>query len=159
MTDVDIWMPVFVGDFLKKTGHLSAEEVGAYQRLQLHYWSHGSPLPDDDKRLARITGQSVEEWLGIREIIAGFFNIHGCSWHDHNLEVERKKAASNKSKRIDSAKKAGIASGKARQLQATGGLKIERVVEPEDERVVEPEDERVVELQVNPSPSPSPSPS
>ncbi|MGO4841244.1 DUF1376 domain-containing protein, partial [Rhizobiaceae sp. 2RAB30] len=48
-------MKTYIGDEAAVTGHLTAEEFGAYERLRRHYWQHGG-LPDDEARLTRITG-------------------------------------------------------------------------------------------------------
>ncbi len=42
----DIWMPIFIGDFLADTSHLDAERTGAYLILLFRYWRKG-PLPND----------------------------------------------------------------------------------------------------------------
>lgn len=34
------WMPLYIGDFIADTAHLSAEETGAYILLIMHYWVH-----------------------------------------------------------------------------------------------------------------------
>jgi len=46
-----VWMPMYWGDYLRDTGHLTTTEHGAKIG---HYWVTGKPLPDDDKRLANI---------------------------------------------------------------------------------------------------------
>lgn len=60
MTDL-AWMKTYIGDEAAVTGHLTAEEFGAYERLRRHFWQHGD-LPDDETRLARVTGMEVSRW-------------------------------------------------------------------------------------------------
>lgn len=60
MTDL-AWMRTYVGDEAAVTGHLTAEEFGAYERLRRHYWQHGS-LPEDQHRLIRISGVDRDRW-------------------------------------------------------------------------------------------------
>src|SRR5207342_2665701 len=48
------WMPLFWGDFLANTMHLSAQEAGAYLFLIAHAWEHDGEIPGEKVRLARI---------------------------------------------------------------------------------------------------------
>ncbi|MEJ1367980.1 MAG: DUF1376 domain-containing protein [Candidatus Sedimenticola sp. (ex Thyasira tokunagai)] len=143
---VGIWMPVYIGDFLKTTNHMAAAETGAYIRLCLHYWTTGKPLPDDDTRLARITGQTVEEWLSCRPMVAECYQIEGGSWRNENLENDLQSAIESRRKASAKARKAGLASGKARQKA------IKSKVVPLTPSSI------CVEHELNPSSSPSSSP-
>jgi hypothetical protein len=57
----DIWMPVFIGDYLADTMHLSTEQHGAYLLLLFHLWRRGS-LRDEDAVLAQISGLGESAW-------------------------------------------------------------------------------------------------
>ena len=54
-------MPLWVGDYLADTQHLTCSEHGAYLLLIMAHWSSG-PLPDDDEQLARIARVPMEVW-------------------------------------------------------------------------------------------------
>jgi uncharacterized protein YdaU (DUF1376 family) len=83
------YMPFFVGDYLKETGHLKAEEHGVYLLLIMHYWVKGS-LPNDDEQLARIGKVTPSKWKNMREIINAFFYD---GWHHESLDEQLAKAA------------------------------------------------------------------
>jgi len=65
-------MPLYVGDYLGDTGHLSTTQHGAYLLLMMHYWKKGE-LPNDDKQLAAITKLPLRLWLDSKETLQAFF--------------------------------------------------------------------------------------
>lgn len=48
------WYPFYVGDYARKTAHLSLLEHGAYRLLMDHYYATRSPLPAEPSKLYRI---------------------------------------------------------------------------------------------------------
>lgn len=84
----DTWMPLYWGDYLRDTGHLSTAEHGAYFLLIGHYWTSGKPLPDDDEYLRRIARMTAREWRVSRETLAGFFTISDGLWHHGRVGKE-----------------------------------------------------------------------
>ena len=99
----DTWMPIYWGDYLRDTCHLSAIEHGAYLLIIAHYWTKGGPLKDDDARLARIARLTPEEWKEAKETISDFFSIRNGLWTHKRVDHELANA-----KRITEAKaKAG----------------------------------------------------
>jgi uncharacterized protein YdaU (DUF1376 family) len=86
------WMPMFWGDYLRDTGHLSTAEHGAYMLLIGHYWTTGQPLADNDHTLARITRQTVVAWRKMREAIVAFFTVADGSWHHGRIDAELDRA-------------------------------------------------------------------
>jgi uncharacterized protein YdaU (DUF1376 family) len=99
------WMPLYVGDYLKKTTHLGALESGAYLHLIMDYWSNGK-LPTDERQLARIAKVTDREWSRIRDTIAAFFED---GWRHQRIEEEianaEKVASSNAEKARGAANK------------------------------------------------------
>lgn len=90
----DTWMPMFWGDYLRDTGHLSTTEHGAYLLFIGHYWSSGGPLPDDDAQLARIAKiGSVAKWRKMRPTIAALFKVGDGVWRHKRIDEELAAAA------------------------------------------------------------------
>lgn len=96
------WMPLYVADYLKDTGHLTTAEHGAYLLLIMHYWANGS-LPPDDRKLARIARMTDREWKTSRDTLAEFFD---ASWRHERIEKELAEAAEkSESARTSAAKR------------------------------------------------------
>lgn len=64
--------------YLASTRWLTVEEQGAYILLLLTASrSVDLSLPDDDRKLARITGLSMKKWKAVRESLACFWRAEG----------------------------------------------------------------------------------
>ena len=91
MSTKDIWMPLFIGDYLKHTMRLSTAEHGAYLLLIMDYWIAGH-LDDDDVQLSGITRLSVKEWMKIKPKITQFFILIEGRWRHSRIEEELQKS-------------------------------------------------------------------
>jgi uncharacterized protein YdaU (DUF1376 family) len=67
------WMPIYWGDYLRDTAHLTAAQHGAYLLLIGHYWQTGGPLIDKDDHLRRAARMDKGEWRKNRDVILAFF--------------------------------------------------------------------------------------
>jgi len=83
------WMPLYIGDYLADTGHLTTVEHGCYLLLIMHYWRNGG-LPTDDVLLARIARMTPVEWADARPVVAGLFSD---GWKHKRVEFELTQAA------------------------------------------------------------------
>jgi uncharacterized protein YdaU (DUF1376 family) len=92
-----IWMPLYVGDYVKDTMRLSTIQHGAYILLIMEYWQSRS-LPDDDEALAAIAKMSMADWKKHRPTLRRFFQD---GWKHKRIEEELSKGDT----RRDSAKK------------------------------------------------------
>jgi len=101
----DIWMPVFIGDYLADTMHLTTEQHGAYLLLLFHLWRRGS-LRDDDATLAKISGLGETAWKLHRPALAEFFKIHDGLWQHGRVEKERARVTKTKQSMAQKAKSA-----------------------------------------------------
>ena len=92
---VDIWMPLYVADYLSATSRLTTEQHGAYLLLLMDYWKSGPP-PDDDGVLAQITRLSPAAWSNARTMLQAFFQVQSGQWSHHRVDEELAKANHNK---------------------------------------------------------------
>ena len=114
------WMPLYIGDYLAATSHLSTEESGAYLHLLMHEWRNG-PLPaDDDDMLRRITRMDTVPWSRSRARLTKFF-VHNGNNELIQPQLETERAASTERRRAyqERAKKGGAATAAKRTTTAS----------------------------------------
>ena len=104
------WMPLYVGDYLGDTGHLTTAQHGAYLLLMMHYWRKGE-LPDDDRQLSKITKLPLKTWCEYRAILQDFFYDR---WKHKRIDAELEKMMRVSLKRSIAGQKGGIGSALAR---------------------------------------------
>lgn len=71
--DVSIWMPIYIGDYLKDTMHLTTEEHGAYLLILFGLWEHDGYLYDNHKSLAALTRMTPARFKKTWKILRPFF--------------------------------------------------------------------------------------
>lgn len=104
------WMPLYVGDYLGDTGHLSTSQHGAYLLLMMHYWRKGE-LPDDDKQLAAITKLPLRIWMDSKETLQAFFYE---GWKHKRIDTELARMEKISVRRSEAGYKGGIRSAMGR---------------------------------------------
>lgn len=92
------WIPIYIGDYLADTGHLTVAEHGAYHLLIYAYWRNAGPLPADDQQLRRISRMTEQEWAASRETMAAFFTIRDDHWHHKRIDQELRLAENRAAK-------------------------------------------------------------
>lgn len=105
MSRANAWMPLYIGDYLSDTMHLTCEQSGAYLHLIMHYWRAGE-LPDSDVALAQIARLSMKAWKAHKPILAAFF---AAEWKHKRIEAERQKSNEVKERYHERAVKAAQA--------------------------------------------------
>lgn len=78
-----------IGDFLKKTAHLSIVEEGVYRRLLDRYYIVEGPLPVDVReccKLARAASRS--ERAAVADVLREFFDLRDDGWHQKRADEE-----------------------------------------------------------------------
>jgi uncharacterized protein YdaU (DUF1376 family) len=116
-------MPLYIGDYLRKTMHLTIDQHGAYLMLIMACWCEGGTLPGDDRHLASICHVPLGRWQKLRPAIERFFQIDDTGWHNTRVTEELAKAAGITEQR----RNAGRASVRAR-AQQTGGTSVEQAL-------------------------------
>ncbi len=115
MSDANQWMPLYVGDYLADTMHLSGPEHGAYLLLLMHSWRTGA-LPDDDRKLAAIARTDQKAWREMRDDILAFF-----TWTDSGFVQGRlERVRAEQGAKVEQRRAAGRASALARKGQRGG---------------------------------------
>src|SRR5882724_3413444 len=104
------WMPVYVGDYLGDTGHLTTAQHGAYLLLMMHYWRKGE-LPDDDRQLSKITKLPLRTWCEYRPTLQDFFH---SGWKHKRIDAELGRMMRVSEKRAIAGQKGGLGSALAR---------------------------------------------
>ncbi|MFH5924570.1 YdaU family protein [Roseomonas xinghualingensis] len=104
----DAWMPLYIGDYLADTMHLSGPEHGAYLLLLMHTWRNG-PLPDNDRALAAIARTDAKAWREIGPVVRAFFISTTAGLVQPRLERERAAAGEHAERRADAARRAAEA--------------------------------------------------
>jgi uncharacterized protein YdaU (DUF1376 family) len=103
-------MPLYVGDYLGDTGHLTTAQHGAYLLLMMHYWRKGE-LPDDDRQLSKITKLPLRTWCEYRPTLQDFFYE---GWKHKRIDAELARMLHVSQKRAIAGQKGGIGSALAR---------------------------------------------
>ena len=98
------WMPLYVGDYVGDTGHLTTVQHGAYLLLMMHYWRKGE-LPDDDRQLRKIAKLPLKTWCQYRATLQDFFYE---GWKHKRIDAELAKMMRVSEKRAIAGQKGGI---------------------------------------------------
>jgi len=108
------WMPIYWGDYLRDTGHLTTIQHGAYLLLIAHCWQH-ERLPADDKARAAIARCTLAEWQKCRTEVEAFFRPDGTH---KRIEQEINKTERKILQRAMAGRKGGIRSGITRAARS-----------------------------------------
>jgi len=109
-------MPLYVGDYLRDTRHLTTLQHGAYLLLLMEYWTKGS-LPSDGKNLRRICLLSRQQWASNSQAIASMFTPE---WRQPRMDRELEKAKEISLKRAVFGAKGGRMSHGLNNVQRFG---------------------------------------
>ena len=88
---IDIWMPIYIGDYLRDTQSLTAEEHGVYFLLLMHYWQKKGEIGDDIKRLSIVAKSDTET---TQYILESFFILDNGNYKNKRADKEIEAAMS-----------------------------------------------------------------
>ena len=83
---VQIWMPLYIGDYLRDTIGLTHTQHGAYLLSIFAYWSKGEALTNQE--LLAITGKEFDR-------VSMFYVLENDRWHHKRVDIELSKANAN----------------------------------------------------------------
>lgn len=88
----EIWMPWYIGDYLRDTMGLSGAEHGAYLLILAHAWMTGGRVTTDPAKLARIACLTPKEWQAAAPTVLSFFQIDGAWMTQKRITQELERA-------------------------------------------------------------------
>lgn len=106
--ETDLWMPIYIGDYLADTMHLTCEQSGAYLHLLMHYWRSGPP-PADDAVLSSITRLKLARFRKHKSTLLSFFQVRDGKLVHKRVDSEKAKAEQHAKRRSTKASKAANA--------------------------------------------------
>lgn len=100
-TKNDIWMPIYIGDYLADTADLDAERSGCYLLWLMYYWRKG-PLPDSIDDLVLIGKLRGQNAPGIvQTLLTQFFTLEADGmYHQKRADHEKTKSTQLKNRNI-----------------------------------------------------------
>lgn len=104
MSKVDVWMPIYIGDYLRDTTELSGPEHGAYLLLLMHYWMKQGEIGCDVDRLARACRSDMET---CRFILGYYFTLENGNYKNKRADKEMQNAESRRLASSENGKKGG----------------------------------------------------
>jgi uncharacterized protein YdaU (DUF1376 family) len=107
------FMQMYWSDYFGDTRHLTCEQHGAYLQLLGSMWLSGGTLPNDPKKLAKVTGCTPSRWAKICAEVMAFFTVDGDGLTHKRIKFELEKAREKSIKRAE----VGSLGGKAKSLK------------------------------------------
>lgn len=107
------FMQMYWTDYFGDTRHLTCEQHGAYLQLLGSMWLAGGTLPNDPKKLAKVTGCTASRWAKICTEVMAFFAVEGDVLTHKRIKFELEKAREKSIKRAE----VGSLGGRAKSLK------------------------------------------
>jgi uncharacterized protein YdaU (DUF1376 family) len=121
MSGADMWMPMYIGDYLADTGHLTQAQHGAYLLLLMALWRQNGKFPDDDDALAAVTRSTPQEWKRLRPILARFCTVANGVWTQKRVTSEIENAERRYKSKVENGRLGGLRSGRTATMESAPG--------------------------------------
>jgi len=109
------YLPLYTGDYLRDTQHLSCSEHGIYLKFLMHCWDQKGPIPLDERKQQGIcNARSGDEIEAMRRIRTEFFVQMDDGFYNMRMQREVEKAENISGARSEAGRKGYLA--KAKQL-------------------------------------------
>ncbi len=109
------YLPLYTGDYIRDTQHLSCSEHGIYLKMLIHCWDQKGPVPLDERRLMGIVNaRSTDEIEAMRRVLLEYFVRMEDGWYNHRMQKEIERCENISSVRSDAGKRGYQA--KAKQM-------------------------------------------
>ncbi|MCS6828337.1 MAG: YdaU family protein [Caldilinea sp.] len=80
------FMPLYTGDYLRDTRHLTPQKHGIYLLFLMHCWDQKGPLPTDENELAGIANcRSADEIESMRYVLGRYFIRMEDGWYNKRM--------------------------------------------------------------------------
>lgn len=113
------WIAFYMGDYQKKTQHLTTEQHGAYFLLLQHCWTHGA-VPIEETSRAAIARLTPQQWKKVGPVVNAFFDVEG---KNKRASEEIAKAEVVSTKRALAGQKGGMRSGISKAIRKGTSIK------------------------------------
>lgn len=106
MSKHDVWMPLYIGDYLRDTMGLSTREHGIYLLLILHYWVE-KQLTDDMEELMYITKIEEQHRPLLEKVLNKYFKHETGRFFHKRIDEELRRAKNISNRNRENGKKGG----------------------------------------------------
>ncbi|MFM7012042.1 MAG: YdaU family protein [Betaproteobacteria bacterium] len=114
------YMPLYTGDYLRDTQHLSCSEHGIYLKFMMHCWDQKGPVPLDERKQCGIcNARSGDEVEAMRRVLQEFFTRMDDGYYNKRMAEEIAKAEGLSLSRSNSGKLGAVNSARSKARSAS----------------------------------------
>ena len=119
------YLPLFTGDYLRDTRHLTPLKHGIYILLLMHCWDQKGPAPNDEQECAGIANcRSADEIESLRYILDRYFVHMDDGWYNKRMMQEIETSSAISGKRSDAAHVRWEARKKIKEIQDASAMQV-----------------------------------